>query len=398
NPVGIYHSNDDSNRLFVVEQEGIIYTFNNSKLETSKEVFLDISDKILYGGEQGLLGLAFHPNYASNGYFYLNYNSDSPRRTVISRYSVMSNDTNLANRTSELIILEVSQPFSNHNGGQIAFGPDGYLYVALGDGGNGGDPLGHGQNRSTLLGSILRLDVDNSSDTPYSIPNDNPFVGDLNNYRKEIFAYGLRNPWRFSFDFMTGDLWAADVGQNKIEEIDIITNGGNYGWNVMEGSLCYSPATGCNETGLIAPIFEYNHDIGNSITGGYVYRGSLLTSLYGFYIYADYGSGRIWALSYVDSTVQNYLLNDTSLNIVSFGVDQENELYLCAFDGKIHKLVEVVNKSTILTTSSSLTNSSSLNKQTTTETSESSVSSTPGILAIVIIYLPFIIFWRRISK
>jgi glucose/arabinose dehydrogenase len=386
--------------MFVVEQEGIIYTFNNSESVTSKEVFLDISDKVLYGGEQGLLGLAFHPNYASNGYFYLNYIVDNPRRTVVSRYSVLSNDTNQANHTSEFAILEVPQPFTNHNGGQIAFGPDGYLYIALGDGGSGGDPLNHGQNRSTLLGSILRLDVDSSSDTPYSIPNDNPFIGNLNDYREEIFAYGLRNPWRFSFDFMTGDLWAADVGQNKIEEIDIITNGGNYGWKIMEGSLCYSPTTGCNETGLITPIFEYSHDIGNSITGGYVYRGSLLTTLYGYYIYADYGSGRIWALSYTDSTVQNYLINDTSLNIVSFGVDQGNELYICAFDGKIHKLVETTNESTTTTStsSSSLTKSSSIIQHTTTEKSESSVSSTPGFLAIVILCFPFIIFRRRLRK
>ncbi|UCE12554.1 MAG: PQQ-dependent sugar dehydrogenase [Candidatus Heimdallarchaeota archaeon] len=371
NPVGLYHSGDESNRLFVVEQEGIIYCFNNSPTVSSVEIFLDISDKVLYGGEQGLLGLAFAPNYSNNGYFYVDYIADTPRRTVLSRFTVMSNNSNQANITSEHILLEVNQPYSNHNGGQLEFGSDGYLYLALGDGGSGGDPLRNGQNRSTLLGSILRLNVDNTS--TYSIPSDNPFAGNSKNYREEIFAYGLRNPWRFSFDPVTGLLWAADVGQNKIEEIDIIESGNNYGWNIMEGSLCYSPSTGCDETGLTLPVFEYGHDVGISITGGYVYRGTKLTSLYGYYIYGDYGSGRIWALFYNESITQNYLLVDTPLNIVSFGVDQKNELYICAFDGKIHNLIEVILTTTSITTTTATTNTSA---SPTTETSTTSLTTT----------------------
>ncbi|MFX1283397.1 MAG: PQQ-dependent sugar dehydrogenase [Promethearchaeota archaeon] len=416
NPIGLYYSNDDSNRLFVVEQEGIIFSFNNSKFVSSTNIFLDISDKVLFGGEQGLLGLVFHPNYSSNGYFYLNYIADNPRRTVIARYSVMNNNSDQANTTSELLLLEVSQPYANHNGGQLAFGPDGYLYIALGDGGSGGDPLGNGQNRSTLLGSILRIDVDNNSPTTtYSIPSDNPFVGTPENFRKEIFAYGLRNPWRFSIDPLTGWLWAGDVGQNKIEEIDIIEKGGNYGWNIMEGSHCYSPSTGCNQSNLILPIFEYGHDIGISITGGYVYRGSNLKTLYGNYIYGDYGSGRIWALSSDNSTIQNHLLIDTTFNIVSFGVDKTNELYICAFDGKIHKLKETITETsptdipiptTTINTSTSIsslmsteddTRNQITSKETTTEeTTQKNLFPTSGFpFILMIVIIPFIVFLKR---
>lgn len=395
NPVGLYHAGDEGNRLFVVEQEGIIYSFNNSPTVSSADIFLNISDKVLYGGEQGLLGLAFHPNYSINRYFYIDYIADSPRRSILSRFSVMSNNSNQANVTSEKVLLEVNQPYTNHNGGQLAFGPDNYLYMALGDGGSRGDPLGNAQNRSTLLGSILRLNVDNT--LTYSIPSDNPFVGNPENFREEIFAYGLRNPWRFSFDPVTGWLWVADVGQNKIEEIDIIEKGYNYGWNVMEGSLCYSPSIGCNQTDLTLPIFEYGHDVGISITGGYVYRGSKISTLYGYYLYGDYGSGRIWALFYNDSIVQNHLLVDSPLNIVSFGVDQENELYICAFDGKIHKLIEVILKTTTMTTTTIASNTSAsttlptstlISTNTSTHspsTSQIPISAfTPGFLLLII--------------
>jgi glucose/arabinose dehydrogenase len=339
-PVGIYHAGDGTNRLFVVSQQGQIRVFDNSESTTTSDVFLDISDMVLYGGEQGLLGLAFHPNFGSNGFFYVDYTADNPRRTVIARYTVSQGNPNQGDENSEQIILEVQQPYANHNGGQIAFGPDGYLYVALGDGGSGGDPSGNGQNRSTLLGSILRIDVDSPSNGKnYGIPADNPFVGNAQGYREEIWAYGLRNPWRFSFDPITDWLWAGDVGQSSREEIDIIENGGNYGWNIMEGNQCYSPSSGCDQTGLELPLLDYGRDIGYTATGGFVYRGSELLGLTGAYIYGDYGSGRIWALEYdgVGEAINTELL-DTSLNISSFGVDEEDELYICDLNGKIYKL------------------------------------------------------------
>ncbi len=339
-PVGIYNAGDGRNRLFVVEQEGVIRVFENSKNTTSSNVFLDIIDRVLFGGEKGLLGLTFHPDFANNGYFYVDYTTDNPRRTVIARYSVSSANSNAANSTSEVIILEVEQPYANHNGGQIAFGPDNYLYIALGDGGSGGDPLGNGQNPSTLLGSILRIDVDSSSDDKnYSIPSDNPFIGNNEGYQEEIFAYGLRNPWRFSFDPFTEWLWAADVGQNRREEVDIVEKGRNYGWNTMEGSLCYSPPSGCNQTGLELPIWEYDHSLGNSITGGFVYLGAELTELRSAYVYGDWGSGRIWAIWYNGSgDPVNKEIVDTAINIPSFGVDETNELYICSYAGEIYKL------------------------------------------------------------
>ncbi|TFG06922.1 hypothetical protein EU538_09505, partial [Candidatus Thorarchaeota archaeon] len=260
-----------------------------------------------------------------------------PRRTVIERYTVTGTDSNEADPGSALVIMEIEQPYANHNGGQIGFGSDGYLYIAMGDGGSGGDPLGHGQDTTTLLGALLRIDIDNSdTGLNYSIPVDNPFAGDESK-RGEIYAYGLRNPWRFSWDPETDWLWLADVGQNAVEEIDVIEKGGNYGWNIMEGDQCYSPPTGCNRTGLIEPIWTYGHDVGISITGGFVYHGSEATELTGKYIYADYGTGKFWALSYgVNETASNEELLDTTLSIVSFGTDAENELYALAFDGNIY--------------------------------------------------------------
>jgi len=343
-PVGIYHAEDGTDRLFVVAQQGEIYVFENSENVQTAMIFLDIKNRVLFGGEQGLLGLAFHPNFVSNGFFYVDYTAENPRRTVISRFSVSQVNSNQADSNSEQIMLEIPQPYSNHNGGQIAFGPDGYLYVAMGDGGSGGDPLGNGQDRSTLLGSILRINVDAPSEgREYGIPVDNPFVGNVQGHREEIYAYGLRNPWRFSFDSVTGWLWTGDVGQSTMEEIDIIEKGGNYGWNIMEGNRCYSPSDGCNKTGLKLPLWEYGHDLGTSVTGGFVYRGSMFPDLLGSYIYGDYGSGRIWALKYngVDAPVNMELL-ETGLNIASFGVDAKNEVYICAFDNKIYKLTSSV--------------------------------------------------------
>ncbi len=340
NPVGVYNAGDGSNQLFVVEQAGTIKVFENNASVRSAATFLDISGRVRSGGELGLLGLAFHPHFKDNGYFYVYYTADNPLRSVVSRFSVSHRSSAQADKSSEAVIVQIGQPFTNHKGGQIAFGPDGYLYIGLGDGGGEGDPLGNGQNRSTLLGSILRIDVSAASGgLNYSIPHDNPFVGNTNGYREEIYAYGLRNPWRFSFDPITKRLWAGDVGQDRIEEIDIIENGKNYGWNIMEGSLCYSPSSGCNQTGLTLPIWEYDHSLGDAVTGGFVYRGSALPDLVGAYVYGDYGSGRIWALRYNGTGVPiNVELADTNLQIPSFGVDQRNELYICAFDGNIYHL------------------------------------------------------------
>lgn len=307
NPVGIYAAGDGSNRLFVVEQQGIIKVFKNMENVTSASVFLDIRNRVVSGGELGLLGLAFHPRFSLNGYLYVDYTANNPLRTVFSRFQISSNDVNKAEVNSEFVLLQVQQPYANHKGGQIVFGPDGCLYIALGDGGGAGDPLGNGQDLSTLLGKILRIDVDTTSgNMNYGIPRDNPFVGNSKGCREEIFAYGLRNPWRFSFDRETGLLWAGDVGQDRIEEIDIIKNGKNYGWNIMEGTLCYSPPSGCNKTGLEQPIWEYDHTLGFSVTGGFVYRGSRLTELKGAYIYGDYGSGRIWSLRYNGSSTSQH--------------------------------------------------------------------------------------------
>ena len=339
-PVGIYNAGDGSNRLFVVEQAGVIKTFENNESVTAATVFLNISDRVASGGELGLLGLAFPPKFNQSGFFYVYYTANNPLRSVVSRFSVSQANGNQADVNSEKVVLQVQQPFSNHNGGQISFGPDGYLYIGLGDGGSEGDPLGNGQNHSTLLGKILRIDVNTASGSSnYSIPRDNPFVGNLQGFREEIYAYGLRNPWRFSFDPATGRLWAGDVGQDRIEEIDVIKSGENYGWNIMEGSLCYSPPSGCNQSGLTLPVWEYNHTIGYAVTGGFVYRGETFPELVGSYVYGDYGSGRIWALRYSGAGAPaNSELANTGLHITSFGLDQKNELYMCAFDGNIYRL------------------------------------------------------------
>jgi glucose/arabinose dehydrogenase len=343
-PVGIYSPLDGTVRLVVLEQRGVIRVVPDDPSASDAPVFLDIRDRVNDGGnEEGLLGLAFHPEFAGNGRLFLDYTASDPRRTIIAEFQIDPEDPNRVDPESEAVILEVPQPYSNHNGGQIAFGPDGFLYIALGDGGSGGDPQGNGQNRGTLLGSILRIDVDRPSmGRGYGIPSDNPFVGSGQGFREEIFAYGLRNPWRFSFDPETGELWAGDVGQNRIEEIDLVRKGENYGWNIMEGSSCYDRPSGCDRTGLTLPVAEYSHQVGISVTGGYVYRGSAIPALEGHYIYADFGSGRIWALDAgIPGEAQPREILHTGLSIASFGVDGSGEILLCAFDGKIHRLVEV---------------------------------------------------------
>ncbi len=338
-PVDIQNASDGSNRIFVVEQRGIIKVFPDDSTINASQIFLDITDRVSSGGEMGLLGLAFHPLFKSNGYFYVDYTTSNPRKTVISRFQVSPVNANSANASSEKIILEVSQPYSNHNGGQISFGPDGYLYASFGDGGSGGDPDGNGQNLNSLLGSIIRIDVNNSSgNLNYSIPSDNPFVG-LPDHRGEIYAYGLRNVWRFSFDNFNGNLWAADVGQGLWEEIDLIKKGKNYGWNIMEGFHCYN-ASSCDTNGLTKPVWEYGHNPqgGYSITGGYVYYGTNASELTGKYIYGDYVSGNIWSLDITNGIVNNRLIQNTSYNISTFGKDEKNELFFADYSqGKIYK-------------------------------------------------------------
>lgn len=318
---------DGSGRLFVIEKAGRIRIIQNGGLLL--QPFLDISQRVgSERNEQGLLGLAFHPQYTQNGRFFVNY-TDNNGDTVIARFQV-SADPNVADPNSEVKILGVGQPFANHNGGVLAFGPDGYLYAGLGDGGSQGDPSGNGQSLNTLLGKILRIDVD--SEEPYAIPPDNPF-GD------EIWVYGLRNPWRISFDTLTDDLYIGDVGQNAWEEIDFLPagspGGANFGWNYREGAHDYE---GNAPAGLIEPVAEYSHPEGGcSITGGYVYRGPM-PEWNGIYLYGDYCTGLIWGLIGSDNGWQNQLLFDVDVTITSFGQDETGELYLVSDNGGVYRL------------------------------------------------------------
>jgi glucose/arabinose dehydrogenase len=339
-PVFLTYSPDGTNRIFVVERTGKIMVFNNNSAIKKASVFLDISNKIESGGmEQGLLGLAFHPDFKKNGFFFLNYIAPNPDRTVISRFQA---NTGKPLNSTEKVILEINQPYANHNGGMIAFGPDRYLYIGTGDGGSGGDPQGNGQNTNTLLGKILRIDINKSSGTNnYVIPADNPFAV-KKNMRPEIWATGMRNPWRFSFDSVSGQLWVADVGQNQYEEVDLVEKGKNYGWNTMEGFHCFNISE-CDKAGFALPLVEYDHRQGISITGGYVYRGKLNQKLTGTYIYGDYGSGKIWSLRKNDTQAGKKVYNssliiDSELNISSFGTDQFNELYIVDFNGGIFNI------------------------------------------------------------
>ena len=323
-------------RIFIVEQAGKILVFENDDSITQASTFLDITGKVQSGGEEGLLGLAFDPDFCTSGHFYVYYSAGSPRRSVISRFSVSQGNPNQADPASESIVLEVAQPFGNHNGGMIAFGPDGYLYIALGDGGSGGDPLGNGQDLTSLPGSILRIDP--STGAPYAIPSDNPFVGQGGGVKEEIWAYGLRNPYRFSFDRQTGTLWAGDVGQSSREEVDIVTRGGNYGWNVFEGDLEFSNPNSLPASNFEAPVIDYDRSLGGSVIGGHVYRGSRFASLRGSYFYADFLSGRIWALVHNGSTVVSNTEVAQGSNISSFGEDQDGELYVVQISGEVFRI------------------------------------------------------------
>ena len=332
-PVGLQNSDDGTNRIFVVERAGIIKVFPNSQTVQSVKTFLDITDRVSAGNEMGLLGLAFHPDYVDSGYLYVNYTTSNPLTTRISRFKVSSTNPDSADKNSELILLSFNQPFTNHNGGWIGFGPnDGYLYIGVGDGGSGGDPQNNAQNVNTVLGSILRIDVDNQDPgIKYAIPQDNPFVDSSGSEAKEIYAWGFRNPWRSSFDPVTDLLWTGDVGQSLWEEIDIVEKGKNYGWRCYEGNHNYN-LTGCNYPEYIFPVWEYSHGPGCSITGGYVYRGSNVPELSGKYIYADYCSGVVWSLQYdgINPTVNQTLLTAQG-SVTSFGVDENNELYIVTF-------------------------------------------------------------------
>jgi glucose/arabinose dehydrogenase len=329
-PLFVTNAGDASSRLFVVEQGGRIKIVKSGVVLPTP--FLDIHTRVSCCGEQGLLGLAFHPSYEKNGVFYVNY-TDLNGDTVVANYRRSTTNPNVAG-TFERVLLRVAQPYDNHNGGMLAFGPGGYLYIGLGDGGSGGDPGNRAQNLGSLLGKILRIDVNHWTATlPYAIPATNPYIGRTGDDR--IWAYGLRNPWRFSFDRRTGDLWIGDVGQNRYEEIDRATRasgggrGRNFGWRVMEGRACFSPPTGCNTSGKVMPLSVYSHTYGCSVTGGYVYRGTAYPAMVGAYIYGDFCSGRIWAVTAGGASSQTArLLLDTSHSISSFGESEPGFLYM----------------------------------------------------------------------
>jgi hypothetical protein len=316
----------DDGRIFVVEQPGRIRLIKNGVLQTTP--FMDITSRVLYGGERGLLSVAFHPQYATNHFFYVYFTTQTNGDIRIERFTTTTNPDVADPATTKLILTTSHSAQANHNGGLLSFGPDGMLYAGLGDGGGGGDPFGNGQNFNALLGSLLRLDVDHGD--PYAIPTDNPFVGQAN-HRGEIWAKGLRNPWRYSFDAPSGNLYIADVGQNAHEEVDVVAAnkaGVNYGWNTMEGASCYN-ATTCNQTGLQLPVIDYGHNGPCSITGGYVYRGTAIDGLQGHYLYSDYCAGFLKSFRFENgAAVDQKDWGLTSTEVTSFGRDFSGELYL----------------------------------------------------------------------
>ncbi|HKI34304.1 MAG TPA: PQQ-dependent sugar dehydrogenase [Gemmataceae bacterium] len=337
-PLVLTHAGDGSNRVFVATEHGVIHVFPNEQKAERTQVFLDIQDRVFYDdnqNEEGFLGLAFHPKYKDNGEFFVFYTVRKPKLTnVLSRFRVSKDDPNRADPASEEELLRITTPFWNHDGGTLCFGPDGYLYVAVGDGGKADDPFNHGQDLSKIFGKVLRLDVDHKDkDRPYAIPKDNPFV-DKAGARPEIWAFGLRNPWRMAFDRKTGKLWTSDVGQNLYEEIDILVAGGNYGWSIREGLHPFGANGSGPRKDLIDPIWEYHHDTGKSLTGGTVYRGKRLPELEGHYLYADYVNPRIWALRYDEGkgrVVANRPIPDPNVPVMSFGEDEAGEVYFMTY-------------------------------------------------------------------
>jgi glucose/arabinose dehydrogenase len=326
----------NDSRLFVVEQAGRIRIIKNGQVLA--QPFLDIVSRVSSGGERGLLSVAFHPSYAANGFFYVNF-TDLAGNTRVERFKVSSNP-DVGDASSSKLILGVTQPFANHNGGLNLFGPDGMLYIGLGDGGSGGDPQGNGQRTNTLLGKILRIDVDNGD--PYSIPSGNPFANQ-SGARPEIWAYGLRNPWRFSFDRTAGLLFVADVGQGSLEEIDVVPTtraGVNYGWNIMEGSSCFGSGS-CSTAGLEPPVIEYNHSGGAcSVTGGYAYRGSAIPELAGHYFYSDYCAGFLRSFLYSNGAATDQRTWDVGTigSVTSFGEDAAGEMYIVVQQGRVYRI------------------------------------------------------------
>lgn len=338
-PLYAAHAGDNSGRLFIVEQDGLIRILKDGQLNASP--FLDVTHLVNRdGSEQGLLGLAFHPQFSENGQFFVNYTA-LDGDTVIARYTVSSTDADLADASSASIILTVDDPYANHNAGQLAFGPDGYLYIGMGDGGSANDPQGNGQNPQAILGKMLRLDVD--SEQPYSIPADNPFVSD-SRFLPEIWAWGLRNPWRYSFDRATGDLYIADVGQNQWEEINFQPageGGQNYGWNAFEAAHAFGQASSTPENPTM-PIAEYSHSDGCSVTGGYVYRGADLPAMQGMYMFADFCSGTLWGTQRNASNEwETRVLLNTGRVVSSFGEDEKGELYLIDYSGSILRFAKI---------------------------------------------------------
>jgi glucose/arabinose dehydrogenase len=345
-PLGVTSARDGSGRLFVIEQTGAVRIVEDGSLRSAP--FVDISRSVSHGGEQGLLGLAFHPSYRTNGNLYLSY-TDAQGTSVIREYRVSSSDPNRVDGASGRTLLRVKQPYANHNGGHIAFGPDGYLYIGLGDGGSGGDPGNRAQDRNTLLGKLLRIDVNRRSGSlAYGIPLTNPYVG--RSGLDQIWASGLRNPWGFSFDRTTGDLWIGDVGQAAWEEVNrALASGGrnagralNFGWRAMEGGHCFQPSSGCSRTGKTLPLTEYAHTGGRcSITGGYVYRGKAYPDLVGAYVFGDYCSGELW---YVDRGaargVSPTLAAQVSGLITGFGENEAGELYLTDAGGTLYRITD----------------------------------------------------------
>jgi glucose/arabinose dehydrogenase len=342
-PLFLTHAGDGTKRAFVLAQKGQVHVFPNNQDVAQTKIFLDIADHTVYKdseNEQGLLGIAFHPKYKENGWFFIYYSTtDTPLTTVISRFRVSADDPDRADPKSEEEIFRLQHPFWNHKGGTIAFGPDGFLYVGLGDGGAAADPFGNGQDLGTLLGKILRIDVDRRDPgLKYAIPRDNPFVG-RDGARGEIWAYGIRNIWRLAFDRPTETLWAADVGQDLWEEINLIRRGGNYGWNLREGKHPFGPKGVGPRADLIEPIWEYHHDIGKSITGGSVYRGKRVPELVGKYLYADYVTGKVWALDYdhkAKKVAANYTISAPNLPVMSFGEDDAGEVYFASRTGEFY--------------------------------------------------------------